>query len=231
MAKVTFFISSFFASETLGPPRGPALVQWNKTSLELCWRPPKQMPNNDFEYLVEILQNDHWTTLGITKEPQIPLAHLGSAKAYRFKIYSQSKRGNLSKPLITDQIKIPGNFGLAIEEVFDEFIDATDDTKCVKIEEIEDDCRDRGYKLMRVASGWRFQVNQELAPWISRLWEEKPKRYSKAMLETLALIAYRQPVTRGDIELVRGVAVSTDIIRGLQERGCSHLCADRSCKS
>ena len=87
------------------------------------------------------------------------------------------------------------------------------------IEEIEDDCRDRGYKLMRVASGWRFQVNQELAPWISRLWEEKPKRYSKAMLETLALVAYRQPVTRGDIELVRGVAVSTDIIRGLQERG------------
>ena len=87
------------------------------------------------------------------------------------------------------------------------------------IEEIEDDCRDRGYRLMRVASGWRFQVNQELAPWISRLWEEKPKRYSKAMLETLALVAYRQPVTRGDIELVRGVAVSTDIIRGLQERG------------
>ena len=139
MAKVKFFISSFFASETLGPPRGPALVQWNKTSLELCWRPPKQVPNNEFEYLVEILQNDHWTTLGITKEPQIPLVHLGSAKSYRFKIYSQSKRGNLSKPLITDEIQIPGNFGLAIEEVFDEFIDATDDTKCVKIEEIEDD--------------------------------------------------------------------------------------------
>ena len=86
------------------------------------------------------------------------------------------------------------------------------------IEEIEDDCRDRGYELKRVASGWRFQVNQDLAPWISRLWEEKPKRYSRAMLETLALIAYRQPLTRGDIELVRGVAVSTDIIRALQER-------------
>ena len=86
------------------------------------------------------------------------------------------------------------------------------------IEEIEDDCRDRGYELKRVASGWRFQVNQDLAPWICRLWEEKPKRYSRAMLETLALIAYRQPLTRGDIELVRGVAVSTDIIRALQER-------------
>ena len=86
------------------------------------------------------------------------------------------------------------------------------------IEEIQDDCHDRGYKLVRVASGFRFQVLKELAPWINRLWEEKPKRYSRAMLETLALIAYRQPVTRGDIELVRGVAVSTEIIRALLER-------------
>ena len=106
-----------------------------------------------------------------------------------------------------------------LEALFEDSERPPRDQILAAIEEIEDDCRDRGYKLMRVASGWRFQVNQELAPWISRLWEEKPKRYSKAMLETLALIAYRQPVTRGDIELVRGVAVSTDIIRGLQERG------------
>ena len=106
-----------------------------------------------------------------------------------------------------------------LEALFEDFERPPRDQILAAIEEIEDDCRDRGYRLMRVASGWRFQVNQELAPWISRLWEEKPKRYSKAMLETLALIAYRQPVTRGDIELVRGVAVSTDIIRGLQERG------------
>ena len=106
-----------------------------------------------------------------------------------------------------------------LEALFEDCERPPRDQILAAIEEIEDDCRDRGYKLMRVASGWRFQVNQELAPWISRLWEEKPKRYSKAMLETLALVAYRQPVTRGDIELVRGVAVSTDIIRGLQERG------------
>ena len=106
-----------------------------------------------------------------------------------------------------------------LEALFEDCERPPRDQILAAIEEIEDDCRDRGYKLMRVASGWRFQVNQELAPWISRLWEQKPKRYSKAMLETLALIAYRQPVTRGDIELVRGVAVSTDIIRGLQERG------------
>ena len=69
-----------------------------------------------------------------------------------------------------------------------------------------------------MASGYRFQVRQELSTWVNRLWEEKPKRYSRAMLETLSLIAYRQPLTRGDIELVRGVAVSSDIIKTLQER-------------
>jgi segregation and condensation protein B len=72
--------------------------------------------------------------------------------------------------------------------------------------------------LVQVASGYRFQVRQDLSAWVNRLWEEKPKRYSRAMLETLALIAYRQPLTRGDIEAVRGVAVSSDIIRSLQER-------------
>ena len=86
------------------------------------------------------------------------------------------------------------------------------------LEEIEGDCRERGFELKQVASGYRFQVRQELSTWVNRLWEEKPKRYSRAMLETLSLIAYRQPLTRGDIELVRGVAVSSDIIKTLQER-------------
>ena len=86
------------------------------------------------------------------------------------------------------------------------------------LEEIDADCRDRGFELKQTASGYRFQVSQELATWVNRLWEEKPKRYSRAMLETLSLIAYRQPLTRGDIELVRGVAVSSEIIKTLQER-------------
>ena len=86
------------------------------------------------------------------------------------------------------------------------------------LEEIESDCRNRGFQLKEIASGYRLQVNQELSTWVNRLWDEKPKRYSRAMLETLSLIAYRQPLTRGDIELVRGVAVSSDIIRTLQER-------------
>lgn len=79
-------------------------------------------------------------------------------------------------------------------------------------------CEGRGYELVEVASGWRFQVRQDLAPWVNRLWEEKPQRYSRALLETLALIAYRQPITRGDIEDVRGVAVSSHIIKTLTER-------------
>ena len=77
----------------------------------------------------------------------------------------------------------------------------------------------RGYELKRVASGYRYQVRQELSAWVSRLWEEKPPRYSRALLETLALIAYRQPATRGDIEQVRGVGVSANIMRTLLERG------------
>jgi len=86
------------------------------------------------------------------------------------------------------------------------------------IEQIEKDCAERGVELKRVASGYRFQVRQELAPWMSRMWEDRPPRYSRAVLETLALIAYKQPVTRGDIEQVRGVAVSSNMIRALLER-------------
>ncbi|WP_202906240.1 SMC-Scp complex subunit ScpB [Ectothiorhodospira magna] len=79
-------------------------------------------------------------------------------------------------------------------------------------------CDDRGYALRQVGSGYRFQVREALSPWISRLWEERPPRYSRALLETLALIAYRQPITRAEIEAVRGVTVSTQIIKTLTER-------------
>ena len=79
-------------------------------------------------------------------------------------------------------------------------------------------CHDRGFELKKVSSGWRFQVQAEMAPWINKLWEEKPQRYSRALLETLSIIAYRQPITRGDIEEVRGVAVSSHIIKTLSER-------------
>ncbi len=86
------------------------------------------------------------------------------------------------------------------------------------IEEIEASCEDRGFELKKVASGWRFQVRQETALWVNKLWDEKPQRYSRALMETLAIIAYRQPITRGDIEEIRGVAVSSNIIKTLSER-------------
>lgn len=83
---------------------------------------------------------------------------------------------------------------------------------------IVENCRGRGFELKEVGSGWRFQVSQDVAPWVNRLWDEKPQKYSRALLETLALVAYRQPITRGDIEEIRGVAVSSHIIRTLVER-------------
>jgi segregation and condensation protein B len=86
------------------------------------------------------------------------------------------------------------------------------------LQELTADCEERGLELKEVASGFRLQVRQEVNPWVSRLWEDRPQRYSRALLETLALIAYRQPITRGDIEEVRGVSVRTNIIRMLQER-------------
>jgi len=105
-----------------------------------------------------------------------------------------------------------------IESLFEEGEKPPRDHIRAALEEIEADCKGRGFELKKTASGYRFQVRQELAAWVNRLWDEKPKRYSRAMLETLSLIAYRQPITRGDIEQIRGVSVSSDIIKTLMER-------------
>ncbi|MFO7542875.1 MAG: SMC-Scp complex subunit ScpB [Thiobacillus sp.] len=87
------------------------------------------------------------------------------------------------------------------------------------LDELRDDWQGRGVELVRVADGWRFQTRAEMQPWIARLKNEKPPRYSRAVLETLAVIAYRQPVTRGDIEDIRGVSVNPNIVKTLEERG------------
>ena len=83
---------------------------------------------------------------------------------------------------------------------------------------ITEECEGKGFELKEVASGYRFQVKTEYGQWVSRLWDERPPRYTRALLETLALIAYKQPITRGDIEEIRGVTVSTNIMRTLLER-------------
>lgn len=86
------------------------------------------------------------------------------------------------------------------------------------LEQLNEDYAGRGMQLVQTGSGWRIQVRADYADWVSRLWDEKPARYSRALMETLALIAYRQPITRGEIEDVRGVSVSSNIIRTLLER-------------
>jgi len=95
------------------------------------------------------------------------------------------------------------------------------------LRELEALAEGRGYQLRRVASGYRYQVRQEVSDWVSRLWDEKPPRYSRALLETLALVAYKQPVTRGDIEQIRGVSVSQNIMRTMLERGWIRVVGQR----
>lgn len=95
------------------------------------------------------------------------------------------------------------------------------------LQELADSYADRGIELKEVASGFRFQVRREMGPWVSRLWQEKAPRYSRAILETLALIAYRQPITRGEIEEIRGVAVNTQIVKTLLERNWIRIVGHR----
>lgn len=84
--------------------------------------------------------------------------------------------------------------------------------------DLQNECEGRGIELKSVASGFRYQTRSDIQPWVARLWHEKPPRYTRALLETLALIIYRQPITRGEIEEVRGVSVSSNIIKTLLER-------------
>ncbi|MEZ5444250.1 MAG: SMC-Scp complex subunit ScpB [Gammaproteobacteria bacterium] len=86
------------------------------------------------------------------------------------------------------------------------------------LDSLQQEYADRGVQLVEVASGYRFQTRADIAPWVNRLWEERPQKYSRALLETLAIIAYRQPITRGEIEDIRGVAVGATIMKTLTER-------------
>lgn len=105
-----------------------------------------------------------------------------------------------------------------IAELFDEELRPSVRQIKAGLEQLSTDLNQRSYQLNEVASGFRLQVRAEYSTWVSRLWEERPQRYSRAMLETLALIAYQQPITRGEIEDVRGVTVSSHIIKTLLER-------------
>lgn len=105
-----------------------------------------------------------------------------------------------------------------LHELFPEDQPPPNDSIEQALETLREGCADRGVELVEVASGFRFQVKSEVHAWVARLWTERQTRYTRATLETLALIAYRQPITRGEIEQVRGVAVSSNIIKALEER-------------
>ncbi len=104
-----------------------------------------------------------------------------------------------------------------LRRLFDEEIAA--DTVRALLDELRDDWQGRGVQLAALATGWRFQSTPQMAPYLERINPEKPPRYSRALMETLAIIAYRQPVTRGDIEEIRGVTVSSQLVKTLEERG------------
>ena len=105
-----------------------------------------------------------------------------------------------------------------LAQLFDELDRPSASDITAALDEVASRCDGRGFELAEVASGFRFQVRQHLSPWVSKLWVERPARYSRALLETLSLIAYRQPITRGEIEDIRGVAVSSNIMKSLLER-------------
>ena len=110
---------------------------------------------------------------------------------------------------------------LTVTQLADLFVEEDDVSReqiARALEALADACDGRGVELKEVASGFRYQVRQNVHPWVTRMWSEKPSRYSRALLETLALIAYRQPITRPEIEQIRGVVVSSNIIKTLEER-------------
>jgi len=110
---------------------------------------------------------------------------------------------------------------LSIDRLLNLFLDESQpsrDELRAALTALTEECESRGIELVEVGSGFRYQAKQENAEWVARLWEEKPARYSRALLETLSLIAYRQPITRGEIEDIRGVSVSTNIMKTLMER-------------
>ncbi len=120
----------------------------------------------------------------------------------------------LETALLTAQQPLPLG---ELRQLFADELNA--DTLRVLLDELRRDWQGRGIELVTLASGWRFQSRPSMRPYLDRLNPEKPPKYSRAVLETLAIIAYRQPVTRGDIEEIRGVTVSTQVLKTLEERG------------
>ena len=130
---------------------------------------------------------------------------------------------------IIEALLLSASRPLSIEEIKKVFVENQPSRDEIRksLKEIEEDCFNRGIELKKVSTGFRLQVKQDLSNYVSKLWEERPQKFSKATLETLSLIAYKQPITRGEIEEVRGVTVGTQLMRGLMERGWVKIVGQR----
>lgn len=130
---------------------------------------------------------------------------------------------------IIEALLLSASRPLSIEEIEKVFVENQPSRDEIRksLKEIEEDCLNRGIELKKVSTGFRLQVKQDLSSYVSKLWEERPQKFSKATLETLSLIAYKQPITRGEIEEVRGVTVGTQLMRGLMERGWVKIVGQR----
>ena len=130
---------------------------------------------------------------------------------------------------ILEALLLSASRPISIEDIVKVFEDPKPSKDEIRkaLNQIDQDCLTRGIELKKIASGYRLQVKQSLSEYIAKLWEEKPQKFSKATLETLSLIAYKQHITRGEIEEIRGVAVGTQLIRGLMERGWVKIVGQR----
>ena len=130
---------------------------------------------------------------------------------------------------ILEALLLSASRPIGIEDMIKVFEDPkpTKDDIRNALNEIDEACISRGIELKRIATGYRLQVKQSLSTYVAKLWEEKPQKFSKATLETLSLIAYKQPITRGEIEEIRGVTVGTQLMRGLMERGWVKIVGQR----
>ena len=130
---------------------------------------------------------------------------------------------------ILEALLLSASRAISIDDIIKVFEDPKPSKDEIRkaLNQIDQACLTRGIELKKIASGYRLQVKQSLSQYIAKLWEEKPQKFSKATLETRSLIAYKQPITRGEIEEIRGVAVGTQLIRGLMERGWVKIVGQR----
>lgn len=165
---------------------------------------------SDLDQKYDELDKDNDNQLDTEQTKSNLSSYYGQEALIKFKKIIEAMLFASEKPLTVEQIFTLLEHDLAvsramIRQIIDELI-------------LEYQQRETGVQLAEHGGAYRFQTKAEFSEWVQRLWEEKPQKYSRALLETLALIAYRQPITRGDIEEIRGVAVSSNIIKTLQER-------------